>query len=222
MDRFISFLGQIDSKIYKDLKYISLGGGMFSRMDKYIEDQLSLYIPTFNEYAETSIKYLADYFEKNHSELLKPEILIEPGTALASKAIDFVAQVVSIKKINGSFYINTTGSKYNMNPSPNRINSPIKILNFNPKNSIKVNNAKLCGYTCIESDIIHNNFNGNICIGDIIIFKEVGSYSVVMKPPFILPDVPIIQFDNKRNEFETVRDKQTFDDIFNNFKFLNR
>ena len=45
-----------------------------------------------------------------------------------------------------------------------------------------------------------NNFNGNICIGDIIIFKEVGSYSVVMKPPFILPDVPIIQFDNKTKE----------------------
>lgn len=222
MDRFISFLGQIDTKIYNDLKYISLGGGMFSRMNKYIEDQLSLYIPTFIEYAETSIKYLADYFEKNHSKLLKPEILIEPGTALASKAIDFVAQVVSIKKINGSFYINTTGSKYNMNPSPNRINSPVKILSFNPENSIKVNNAKLCGYTCIESDIIHNNFNGNICVGDIIIFEEVGSYSVVMKPPFILPDVPIIQFDNKKNEFEIVRDKQTFNDIFNNFKFLNR
>ena len=48
------------------------------------------------------------------------------------------------------------------------------------------------------------------------------SYSVVMKPPFILPDVPIIQFDNKRNEFEIVRDKQTFNDVFNNFKFLNK
>ncbi len=222
MDRFISFFGQIDSKIYNDLKYISLGGGMFSRMNKYIEEQLSFYIPNFNEYAETSIKYLADYLEKNHFKLFKPEILIEPGTALASKAIDFVAQVVSIKKINGIFYINTTGSKYNMNPSPNRINSPIQILNFNPKTSTNVNNGKLCGYTCIESDIIHNNFNGNISVGDLIIFKEVGSYSVVMKPPFILPDVPIIQFDNKRNEFEIVRDKQTFNDVFNNFKFLNK
>jgi len=222
MDRFISFFGQIDSKIYNDLKYISLGGGMFSRMNKYIEEQLCFHIPSFNEYAETSIKYLADYLEKNDFKLFKPEILIEPGTALASKAIDFVAQVVSIKKINGILYINTTGSKYNMNPSPNRINSPIQILNFNPKTSINVNSGKLCGYTCIESDIIHNNFNGNISVGDLIIFKEVGSYSLVMKPPFILPDVPIIQFDNKRNEFEIVRDKQTFSDVFNNFKFLKK
>ena len=71
------------------------------------------------------------------------------------------------------------------------------------------------------SDLIHNEFNGKISIGDIVIFKEIGSYSVVMKPPFILPDVAIIQFDNKRNKFEIVRNKQTFNDIFGNFIFLN-
>jgi len=194
---------------------------MFSRMNNYIEEQLSFYIPSFDEYAENSIQYLAEYLDEKSDILsIKPQILIEPGTALASKAIDFVVQVVSIKKINGIFYINTTGSKYNMNPSPNRINSPVQILNFNIKNSIDLKNAKLCGYTCIESDIIHNNFNGNISVGDLIIFKEVGSYSVVMKPPFILPDVAIIQFNDERNVFEIIRDKQTFNDIFSNFKFL--
>lgn len=109
-----------------------------------------------------------------------------------------------------------------MNPSPNRINSPVQILNFNIKNSIDLKNAKLCGYTCIESDIIHNNFNGNISVGDLIIFKEVGSYSVVMKPPFILPDVAIIQFNDERNIFEIIRDKQTFNDIFSSFKIFSK
>lgn len=221
MDKFISFLSKIDSKVYENLKYISLGGGMFSRMNKYIEEQLPFDIPSFNEYAESSVKYLSNYLEKQSSfYLIKPEILIEPGTALASKAVDFAVQVVSIKKINDITYINTTGSKYNMNPSPNRINSPIETLNFSIESSVNVKNAKLCGYTCIESDLIHNNFNGKISIGDIIIFKEVGSYSIVMKPPFILPDVAIIQLDDKRNKFEIVRNKQKFDDIFSNFKFF--
>lgn len=220
-DRFISFLKHIDSQIFNNLRYISLGGGMFSSMNNYIEDQLSFYVPSFDEYAENSIKDISNYFNNNFDfKLGKPEILIEPGTALASKAVDFVARIVSIKKINKLLYINTTGSKYNMNPSPNRINSPTQILNFDSKNSKNVKNAKLCGYTCIESDIIHNNFNGNISIGDLIIFKEVGSYSVVMKPPFILPDVAIIKLDNKNKEFCIVREKQTFDDIFNNFKFF--
>ncbi len=222
IEKFISFLDRVNPQIFQNLKYVSLGGGMFSRMDKYIKNQLSFYVPSFEEYAENSLKYLSLYFEKNSKITKKPEILIEPGTALASKAIDFAVKVVSVKKINNIFYINTTGSKYNMNPSPNRINSPTQVLNFNSHSSLNVDNAKLCGYTCIESDIIHDDFTGNISLGDIIIFKEVGSYSVVMKPPFILPDVPILNYDNKRNEFDIVRSKQTFSDIFGNFNFLNK
>ena len=218
----ISFLSSIDTNLLNDLKFISLGGGIFSRMEEYIAKQLSFNIPSFHEYAESSIKSLSKFLkEHNDFSLIKPEVLIEPGTALASKSVDFVAEVVSIKKINDITYINTTGSKYNMNPSPNRINSPLQILNFQSKSAKKVENAKLCGYTCIESDFIHDDFNGNISVGDLIVFKEVGSYSVVMKPPFILPDVAIIQFDDKRKEFEMVRNKQTFDDIFSNFKFFN-
>ena len=76
---------------------------------------------------------------------------------MASKAVDFAVQVVSIKKIHDTTYINTTGSKYNMNPSPNRIDSSIEILNLNAEISVNVKNAKLCGYTCIESDLIHRS-----------------------------------------------------------------
>jgi diaminopimelate decarboxylase len=223
MDNFLSFLSKLDIKFFNDLKYISLGGGMFSRMNQYLEDQIAFDIPSFNDYAENSIKYLSSFLETHRcATTTKPEVLIEPGTALASKAIDFVVEVVSIKKVSDITYINTTGSKYNMNPSPNRINSPIKVLSFSAESAVEVQNAKLCGYTCIESDIIHNDFNGKIAKGDLIIFQEVGSYSVVMKPPFILPDVAIIEFDEKSETFETVRNRQTFENIFSNFEFFNR
>ena len=83
------------------------------------------------------------------------KLIIEPGTALASKALDFVTQVVGIKKISGKYIINTTGSKYNMNPSPNRINSPNQTFLNQGTKQFKINKGFLCGYTCIESDIIH-------------------------------------------------------------------
>lgn len=217
---FIYFLDTIDLKVISNLKFISLGGGMFSRMDNFIKKQLSFGIPNFDEYASNSVKYIVDYFNSRANLSLTPELLIEPGTALASKALDFAVKVVSVKKINNEFYVNTSGSKYNMNPSPNRINSPTEIYNSNIKNCVNVKNAKLSGYTCIESDIIHNNFKGYIAKGDTIIFKEVGSYSVVMKPPFILPDVAIIQFNSNANCFEIIREKQTFKDVFHNFKFF--
>ena len=72
-----------------------------------------------------------------------------------------------------------------------------------------------------DFDLIHKDFNGKISKDDLIVFKEVGSYSIVMKPPFILPDVPIIEFDTKKKTFQIVRNKQTFQDIFSNFKFFN-
>lgn len=217
---FVSFLDTLNLKVISKLKFISLGGGMFSRMDNYIQKQLPFEIPNFDEYANNSVKFLVDYFNSKPDLSALPEVLIEPGTALASKALDFAVQVVSIKNINNEFYINTSGSKYNMNPSPNRINSPVKVYNSNKNKVISVTKAKLTGYTCIESDIIHDDFSGDIAKGDTIIFKEVGSYSVVMKPPFILPDVPIIQFNNITNCYDLIRRKQTFSDVFHNFKFF--
>ena len=95
-----------------------------------------------------------------------------------------------------------------------------KVYNSNIKNAIHVKKAKLSGYTCIESDIIHDDFSGDVAKGDTIIFKEVGAYSVVMKPPFILPDVAIIQFNKITNCYDLIRVKQTFNDVFHNFKFL--
>jgi diaminopimelate decarboxylase len=49
-------------------------------------------------------------------------------------------------------------------------------------------------------------------------FKEIGSYSLVMKPPFILPDVPIVEIDKKHNSYKLVRKKQSFMDVFSNYR----
>ena len=37
-----------------------------------------------------------------------------------------------------------------------------------PSLQFKVSKGLLCGYTCIESDIIHNNYNGYISLGSFI------------------------------------------------------
>lgn len=217
MEDFINFLSDTDSTLLNNINYVSLGGGMYSRMDNYIQEQLSCAIPTFEDYAYVSIRKLSEFISKsNFFYGNTPEVLIEPGTALASKAVDFVAKIFSIKNVGEAYFINTSASIYNMNPSPNRINSPIEIINQN-KNDIKFIEGKLCGYTCIESDIIHDDFKGEIAKEDFIIFKEVGSYSVVMKPPFIHPDVPILS--RQGNFLKVIRDKQSFVDVFRNFRF---
>ena len=80
-----------------------------------------------------------------------------------------------------------------------------------------VSDADIVGYTCIEGDVLFRGYSGSISVGDMIIFKNCGSYSVVMKPPFILPDFPIVNVVG--NETKLAKRAETFEDIFNVYIF---
>ena len=75
------------------------------------------------------------------------------------------------------------------------------------------------GYTCIEGDYLYKNFNGRLSVGDYVIFDDVGSYSVVMKPPFILPNVAILEPDERKVGYKLIKRPETFNDIFNGYTF---
>ena len=217
--QMISFLKNKFSKYSDKLSYISLGGGMFSDMSPVLKSQIPFDIPTFEQYANVSSKLINDFFIKEKIFRELPELLIEPGTALASKALDFLVRVVSVKKIKNKFIINTTGSKYNVNPSVNRLDSPFEVFNKSKRSNIKLKNSIVCGYTCIETDILHKDFNADLSEGDLILFKEVGSYSLVMKPQFILPNVPIIEFINNE-KLSLIKRGETFEDVFSGYQML--
>ena len=73
------------------------------------------------------------------------------------------------------------------------------------------------GFTCIESDYLYRHYNGNLAKGDMVVFGNVGSYSVVLKPPFILPNFPII--DISEGQLEIIKRGESFDDLFHTFNF---
>ena len=54
--------------------------------------------------------------------------------------------------------------------------------------------------------------------GDFIVISNCGSYSIVMKPPFILPNFPVLDIDG--DEVEVIKRAESFDDLFY-FQFLN-
>jgi diaminopimelate decarboxylase len=75
------------------------------------------------------------------------------------------------------------------------------------------------GYTCIESDYLYRGYNGQLAVGDWVVFENVGSYSVVLKPPFIWPNFPIIEYNSERGDSRVVKRQETFDDVFHTFDF---
>ena len=193
-------------------EYIDLGGGLFGNMKESLKKQFNSYIPSYKEYAESVAIEFKNYFDKKD---YKPMLFIEPGSALAGDCMKFVSEVQSIKCVRNKYIATLLGSIYNINPTLNKKNPPISIIsNGNVQNDYS--DLDFGGFTCIESDYLYRNYSGKLAVGDQVLFENVGSYSVVLKPPFILPNFPVLDLSNG---IEVIKRQETFDDLFVTYKF---
>lgn len=194
-------------------EHIDLGGGLFGKMADSLKAQFDSAIPTYREYAEVVAPIFAEHFKDKEN---KPMLLIEPGSALVGDCMHFVAKVVNIKEVRGKSIATVLGSIYNINPTLNKKNPPICVYSMGDEQK-EYTDLDFGGFTCIESDYLYRNYNGKLAKGDFVEFGNVGSYSVVLKPPFILPNFPII--DISEGELEIIKRGETFDDLFHTFAF---
>lgn len=191
--------------------YISLGGGYMGKVDEQIAKQLSYIPPTFEDYAATVAGGMKKRFADSKK---KPTLIIEPGSALVANAMKYVTRVVNIKWARDKQIASLSGSTYQINPSVKDIKRPITVYHTEDETVHKeYESLDLAGYTCIESDYLYKDYSGILAVGDFVVFGNVGSYSVVMKPPFILPDIPILELLEDGSE-EVVKRAQTPEDVF--------
>lgn len=186
---------------------IDLGGALFGKMANSLKAQFSTDIPSYIDYAEAAATLFAARFGQSG-----PELIIEPGSALVGDCMKFVGIVKSIKCVRGKYFASIFGSQKNI--SMTGINPPIEIISCGNK-QMKYTNMDLAGFTCIEGDIIYKDYSGSLAVGDAVVISNCGSYSLVMKPPFILPNFPVI--DLSEGKIEVVKRAETFDDIFHTF-----
>ena len=52
----------------------------------------------------------------------------------------------------------------------------------------------IMGYTCLEQDCLYHDFKELVSVSDILLFGNVGCYSIVSKPPFIKPDCQMLSY----------------------------
>lgn len=190
---------------------IDIGGGLFGKMEPSLKAQFSSQIPTYQEYAESVAHIFADYFADKEK---KPELLIEPGSAIVGDCMKFVGTVKTIKDIRGKKFATILGSQKNISMSG--VNPPMEIISMGELQE-EYHNIDFVGYTCIEGDVIYHNYSGKLAHEDVVVISNCGSYSLVMKPPFILPNFPVLDICN--GEVEVVKRGETFDDLFHTFNF---
>lgn len=71
----------------------------------------------------------------------------------------------------------------------------------------------------MENDCLYNEYKGKLSADDYVVFDNVGAYTIVLKPPFILPSPAIIAYDQKSGVVEVIKRRENFSDIFSNFIF---
>lgn len=190
---------------------IDIGGGLFGKMAKELEEQFSFKIPNYSAYANAAAKVFAERFAHENKT---PELVIEPGSALVGDCMKFVGTVMSIKNVRGKAFATVLGSQKNI--SMGSVNPPIEVLHLG-KDSDEYVNIDMVGFTCIEGDVLYKGYDGPLSVGDAIVISNCGSYSIVMKPPFILPNFPII--DPTGDKVELIKKQETFDDIFHTYNY---
>lgn len=196
-------------------RYLDIGGGFFGKMTDDLRSQFDGYIPNYQEYAEAVAPQLKSRYPDNSG----PELIIEPGVAIVSDVLNFVAKVVGLKTVRSRQIALVVGSVHNVKPTGTDKNLSLRVYRNEENREGRKISGKLdiVGYTCMEHDCLYKDYSGEIGIGDYAVFENMGAYTVVFKPPFIRPNPPIISYDSILNEYRLIRRRETSEDVFSTY-----
>lgn len=205
-EEIAKYIGDLAHKHSLELEYVDIGGGFYGIMEGK---------PTFNDYFSAISKGLSSYFDLEHIT-----VIVEPGNAIVASAIDFVSQVIDVKKIQDFYTITTDGSRNDLDPFYRKQNYFYSIYpddSYSSK-SPSVPLQIISGGTCLEYDKIFEIKDSRLLqVGDKILYKSVGAYTMTLSPLFIryFPNVYLLEEDKS---YSLIRKKWSATDFFDIYK----
>jgi diaminopimelate decarboxylase len=192
-------------------KYLDFGGGFYgSDFADPREDSVS-----FDQYAKIMTGLVKEAYPDPETQ---PWIILEPGTALVANTMSYWTRVIAVKKIGSRSIAVVDGSIHELNPNGRQHRNPSFHVQSNSNPTKDVENWEVTGYTCIENDYLSKNYFSSVTINDFLGFSHVGSYNVVMKPPFIRPASAVLELNEGDQVVKVLRDVQTLSEIISGFR----
>ena len=160
--------------------------------------------PTFDAYAHAAADELTRHYGTGG-----PELILEPGVAVALDVMSYVCRVLDVKAIGGRRVAITTGSVHTVRPTGYERHSTIAVVSGGSRPGGE--RVALGGYTCMEHDLLAVDFPGPVAAGDFVTVSNVGAYATVLKPPFIDLAPPILV--PAGDGWELARRAETVEDV---------
>lgn len=195
-------------------EYIDLGSGMFADMEDYLKKQFSIKVPTYEEYAQVVAGTMAKHYKDSAK---RPMLITEPGTTVVSRYLSLITTVKAIKEVRDRNIAIVDCDIHNAGETCQMMKIPYTHYKIGA-NENSNSPVDLTGFTCLEQDTLFKDFPESVSVGDIIEFRNIGGYSVVYKPPFIQPCCAMVAL-KENGTVEEIKRKETFEDIFQTFKF---
>lgn len=212
IDTMLSIADKIEDLQREYLEYLDIGSGMFGKLDKVLKEQFQN-VPSYHEYAEIVAGAMSDHYS---NRVIKPMLFTEPGTTLVSKYFTLYATILDIKTIREKTFALLDCSFHNVGEICGLKKVPMRVMKKTDQQK-EYTKVDFVGYTCLEQDVMYRDYCGSLGVGDVIEFNNVGGYSIVDKPPFIHPDIPIYM--DKDEKRICVKRAQTLEDIFAPYVF---
>jgi len=206
VDKMIDIIKILKSKGVLDLEYIDLGSNMYGPMEESLSKQFGDDIPSYEDYARVIGTKLAKEFKVH-----PPKLIIEAGTPIVANTMGVLATVIGIKEVGKKTFATMDCSKFNLGAIAGVKNVPIEVLHNS--NGSRIENADLVGFTCIEDDVLYRGYNGELCVGDKVLFKNVGAYSNTFAPQFIKPVIGMVTAKGK-----IIKEGDSYEKVFQSYK----
>ena len=137
--------------------------------------------------------------------------------------MSLAAKVLDIKHVRGKSIATLLATFYNINPTlvfmllDEQKHIPMRVIAKDSRHSTVYEDLDFGGFTCIEFDYLYKHYKGPLAVGDYVVFDNVGAYSIVLKPPFILPNFAVVSV--TKNGIKEIKRAETFEDVFQTFRF---
>lgn len=123
------------------------------------------------------------------------KLVIEPGAAVAEQAMDFAARVVNLNQVGDTCFATLAGTVCDI--SAVRRRPPGAVVRIPGGGAVcPARRTVLAGFTCMEDDILCEDFPENVAVGDYILFRNTGAYSSALRPEFIRECPPVVCLDD--------------------------